>query len=92
MILGTLSAALGLNLTGAPVAHGSLEVVPIWAASLLPFVLVFAVLLVRKVVQETARLKTESQTVTERDEYIIAVPGLGTTMADGGDVRSDDDQ
>ena len=91
MITLMISGFLGQNAAPPAMASGASQAVPIWAGSLALFVAVFAVLLVTTIIRQTARTQ-ERRAVVEEDEHILAVPGLGTTMADGGDAADDDDQ
>jgi len=48
-------------------------------------VLICCALVARAVLQEVAaRFRRRSKAISEAGAYVLAVPGLGTTMADGG--------
>ncbi len=64
----------------------------ITTSSLILFVLVFAVLAALTIVRTIARTRRESSVAADQDQHILAVPELGTTMADGGDVKTGDKQ
>jgi hypothetical protein len=90
MLFSTVTGHVGSQ-GAAPTAGGdALQSVPIWAGALLLFVLVFAFLAVRKAVRESARLRQPRHAAAEESGHFMAVPDLGTTMADGGDRRDDE--
>jgi hypothetical protein len=72
-------------------AQDTSQAVPIWVGALVLFVGVFAILMVSTIVRQTARTQP-SRSMAKEDEHIFAVPGLGTTMADGGDAADEKDQ
>ena len=88
MIASTGLGVLLLNLTGGAAAHGSLQV-PIWVGSLVLVCLVFLALGVNAVVQGILRTRTRSASVARENAHILSVPGLGTTLADGGDAQDE---
>ncbi len=57
---------------------------PIWITSMLLFVLIFLGLAVRVVVKEVGKMRREGYADAESSSHMYVVPGLGTTMADGG--------
>lgn len=56
----------------------------IWISALILVCAVFIVLGINAVVTGIIRTRRRSATVSESDAHMFAVPGLGTTMADGG--------
>ncbi len=63
---------------------GSSESFPIWITSMLLFGLIFLALAARVVVREVWKMRREGFSHLKDDVHIYSVPGLGTTMADGG--------
>jgi hypothetical protein len=61
-------------------------------ATLILFVLVFLVLGAISIRRTIVKMRNERPAEQRHGEHILAVPDLGTTMADGGDVEKADKQ
>ena len=59
----------------------------IWISALILVCAVFIVLGINSVVSGILRTRRRSAAVSESDAHMFAVPGLGTTMADGGESQ-----
>jgi len=63
---------------------------PLWITSMLAFVLLFLGLAIRVVVKELGRSRREGYVGMKDEVHFYPVPGLGTTMADGGEPSDED--